>query len=124
MRGFTLLEMLIAIAILGVIGASVSTAIGGVANQTRALEQRTLASWIAGNHLTRLRLLQRQNPQPLREGKQQSRLLFADREWEVMTEVKSTDHPWMRRVEVSVYETADAGRQGPFAQVSGFLGQY
>lgn len=124
MRGFTLLEMLIAIAIIGVIGASVSTAIGGVANQTRGLEQRTVASWIAGNHLTRLRLLQRQNPQPLREGKQQSRLLFADREWEVLTEVKSTDHPWMRRVEVSVYETADAGRQGPFAQVSGFLGQY
>ena len=124
MRGFTLLEMLIAIAIIGVIGASVSTAIGGVANQTRGLEQRTVASWIAGNHLTRLRLLQRQNPQPLREGKQQNRLLFADREWEVMTEVKSTDHPWMRRVEVSVYETADAGRQGPFAQVSGFLGQY
>lgn len=124
MRGFTLLEMLIAIAIIGVIGASVSTAIGGVANQTRGLEQRTVASWIAGNHLTRLRLLQRQNPQPLREGKQQSRLLFADREWEVLTEVKSTDHPWMRRVEVSVYETADAGRQGPFAHVSGFLGQY
>lgn len=124
MRGFTLLEMLIAIAIIGVIGASVSTAIGGVANQTRGLEQRTVASWIAGNHLTRLRLLQRQNPQPLREGKQQSRLLFADREWEVLTEVKSTDHPWMRRVEVSVYETADARRQGPFAQVSGFLGQY
>jgi len=123
-RGFTLLEMLIAIAIIGVIGASVSTAIGGVANQTRGLEQRTVASWIAGNHLTRLRLLQRQNPQPLPEGKQQSRLLFADREWEVMTEVKSTDHPWMRRIEVSVYETADSGRQGPFAQVSGFLGQY
>lgn len=124
MRGFTLLEMLIAIAIIGVIGAAVSTAIGGVANQTQSLEQRTVASWIASNHLTRMRLLQRKNPRSLDEGKEQSWLLFADREWEVETEIKSTDHPWIRRVDVSVYESGDAGRQGPFSQVSGFLGQY
>ena len=124
MRGFTLLEMLIAIAIIGVIGASVSTAVGGVANQTRALEQRTVASWIASNHLTRMRLLQRQNPGSVRVGKERCQLVFADREWEVVTEIKSTDHPWMRRVEVSVFESDDLGRQGPFGQTSGFLGQY
>ena len=125
MRGFTLLEMLIAIAIIGVIGAAVSTAVGGVANQTRGLEQRTVASWIASNHLTRMRMLQRREPQSLPEGKKQTRLVFADRQWEVETEVKSTDHPWIRRVEVYVFEAADeAGRQGPYVQLSGFLGQY
>lgn len=125
MRGFTLLEMLIAVAIVGVIGAAVSTAIGGVANQTRALEQRTVANWIATNHLTRLRLEQRRNGQLLREGRQQTPLLFADREWEVRTEIKTTEHPWIRRVEVSVYETVgDDGQRGPYSQISGFLGQY
>lgn len=125
MRGFTLLEMLIAIAITGVIGAAVSTAVGGVANQTRGLEQRTVASWIASNHLTRMRMLQRREPQSLPEGTKQTRLVFADRQWEVETEVKSTDHPWIRRVEVSVFEAMDeAGRQGPYGQLSGFLGQY
>ena len=125
MRGFTLLEMLIAIAITGVIGAAVSTAVGGVANQTRGLEQRTVASWIASNHLTRMRMLQRREPQSLPEGTKQTRLVFADRQWEVETEVKSTDHPWIRRVEVSVFEATDeAGRQGPYGQLSGFLGQY
>jgi general secretion pathway protein I len=125
MRGFTLLEMLIAIAIIGVIGAAVSTAVGGVANQTRGLEQRTVASWIATNHLTRMRMLQRREPQSLPEGTKQTRLVFADRQWEVETEVKSTDHPWIRRVEVSVFEATDeAGRQGPYGQLSGFLGQY
>ena len=125
MRGFTLLEMLIAIAIIGVIGATVSTAVGGVANQTRGLEQRTVASWIASNHLTRMRMLQRREPQSLPEGTKQTRLVFADRQWEVETEVKSTDHPWIRRVEVSVFEATDeAGRQGPYGQLSGFLGQY
>jgi general secretion pathway protein I len=93
MRGFTLLEMLIAIAIIGVIGAAVSTAVGGVANQTRGLEQRTVASWIASNHLTRMRMLQRREPQSLPEGTKQTRLVFADRQWEVETEVKSTGPP-------------------------------
>jgi type II secretion system protein I len=117
--------MLIAIAIIGVIGAAVSTAVGGVANQTLGLEQRTVASWIASNHLTRMRMLQRREPQSLPEGTKQTRLVFADRQWEVETKVKSTDHPWIRRVEVSVFEATDeAGRQGPYGQLSGFLGQY
>ena len=124
MRGFTLIEMLIAIAIIGVMGAAISTAVGGVANQTRGLEQRTVASWIASNHLARMRMLQRRDAQPLAEGTKQTRLVFADRQWEVETEIKTTDHPWVRRVEVSVFEaTDDEGRQGPYGQLSGFLGQ-
>ena len=125
MRGFTLLEMLIAVAIIGVIGASVATAIGGVANQTRSLEQRTVASWIASNHLTRMRMLQRRNAQLVEEGRSQTRMIFADREWEVETQITATDHPWIQRVEVAVFEATDEDdRAGPYSQMSGFLGQY
>ncbi|NCF45261.1 MAG: type II secretion system minor pseudopilin GspI [Proteobacteria bacterium] len=125
MRGFTLLEMLIAVAIIGVIGASVATAIGSVANQTRSLEQRTVASWIASNHLTRMRMLQRRNAQLVAEGRSQTRMIFADREWEVETHITATDHPWIRRVEVAVFAAnEDDDRAGPFSQLSGFLGQY
>ena len=125
MRGFTLLEMLIAIAIIGIIGAAVSTAIGGIAHHTRSLEQRTIANWIASNQLTRMRMLQRRQAQSLGEGKRQTRLVFADRQWEVETQIKTTDHPWIRRLEVSVYESSDKeGRQGPYSYMSGFLGQY
>ena len=116
MRGFTLLEMLIAIAIIGVIGSAVSTAIGGMANKTRGLEKRTLANWIASNHLTRMRMLQRREAQSLAEGTEQTRLVFADRQWEVETKIKTTEHPWIRRIEVSVFEATDEeGRQGPMA---------
>lgn len=125
MRGFTLLEMLIAVAIIGVIGAAVATAIGGVANQTRSLEQRTVASWIASNHLTRMRMLQRRDAQLVAQGRSQTRMIFADREWEVETQITATDHPWIRRVEVTVFEaTEEDDRAGPYSQMSGFLGQY
>ena len=60
MRGFTLIEMLLAVVIIGVVGTTVATATGGVANQMYALERRTIANWVAANELTRLRLAQRQ----------------------------------------------------------------
>ena len=82
------------------------------------------ADWLRRED-NRMRMLQRREQQPLGEGKQQTRLVFADREWEVETQIKTTDHPWIRRVEVSVYESSDEeGRQGPYGYLSGFLGQY
>ena len=124
MRGFTLIEMLVAIAIVGVIGAGISTAIGGMANQTRGLEQRSLANWIASNHLTRMRMLQRREAQSLAEGTEQTRLVFADRQWEVETQIKTTDHPGIRRIEVSVFEATTIRPARPLQPVIWFLGQY
>ena len=49
MRGFTLIEMLVAIAIVGVIGAGISTAIGGMANQPEAWNS---ARWPTGSPVT------------------------------------------------------------------------
>ena len=43
MRGFTLIEMLLAVVVIAVVGITISTAIGGVAGQTYALERRTMA---------------------------------------------------------------------------------
>ena len=60
MRGFTLIEMLLAIVIIGVVGTTVATATAGVANQMYALERRTVANWVASNQLTRLHLAQEQ----------------------------------------------------------------
>ena len=44
--------MLVAIAIISVVGIAVSTATGGVAGQIYSLERRTVAHWVAENHLT------------------------------------------------------------------------
>lgn len=56
-RGFTLLEVLVALAIFAVLAVAVSTATRHVLMQSKGLQDRLFASWIADNHLTELRLL-------------------------------------------------------------------
>ena len=48
---------------------------------------------------------------------------MADREWDVLTEILSTDNPVIRRVEVDVYEVYEGERQGPFEHSIAFLGR-
>ena len=54
MKGFTLIEMLIAMVVIAVVGISISSAIGNVAQQTFSLERRTVAHWVAQNHVYRI----------------------------------------------------------------------
>ena len=48
---------------------------------------------------------------------------YGQRDWEVRTEIVGTDHPWMRRVEVGVYELVDGEAVGPVDQLVAFVGQ-
>lgn len=56
MRGFTLLEVLIALLVVSVTLAAANAAIGGTAARQRGLEDRTFAAWAAQSALVRLRL--------------------------------------------------------------------
>jgi general secretion pathway protein I len=124
MRGFTLLEMLLAVVVIAVVGITISTAIGGVASQTFSLERRTVAHWVAQNEINRLRISLRQEKRALPEGKDRQRVFMGERDWEVETVVKATDHPWVRRVEVDVYELTDGEPSGPFDHLVAFVGRY
>ena len=55
-RGFTLIEVLIALAIVAIALASAMRAVGSVATGTQALHARLLAGWSADNRLTELHL--------------------------------------------------------------------
>lgn len=56
MRGFTLLEVLIALLVVSITLAAANAAIGGTAARQRMLEERTFATWAAHSALARLRL--------------------------------------------------------------------
>ena len=123
--GFTLIEMLLAVVVIAVVGITVSNAIGGVASQTYTLERRTMAHWVGQNQLHRLRISLRNDDSAIPEGKDTVRIFMGEREWEVRTEITATDHPWVRRVEVDVFELApDGDKLGPFDHSVAFVGRY
>ena len=121
-KGFTLIEMLIALAVIAVVGISVSQAVGSVANQTYTLERRTVAHWVGQNQLHLLRISRRGVADAIPTGKDSLRVNMGNRDWEVRTSIIATEHPLMRRVEVEVFELEEGKRVGPFAVQVGFLG--
>ncbi len=123
-RGFTLLEMLLAMVVIAVVGITISSAIGGVASQTYSLERRTMAHWVGQNQLNKLRISLRGETEVLPEGRDSVRVFMGERSWQVRTTVSATDHPWVRRVEVDVYELQDGDEVGPFEHAVAFVGRY
>lgn len=97
-QGFTLVEVLVALVIFGVIAASVLKTLQDSVRQQAALEQRLTANWVAQQALAEIRL--RTDWPPL--GKKTEKVTLADRDWQVAAEVKTTNEPKMRHIVVQV----------------------
>lgn len=124
MRGFTLIEILLALAVVAVSGLAVSSALGGVVVQTYALEQRAVAHWVAENQLARAQLARINKDAPIPLGQQSDRVRMAGRDWRVRQSLFATADPWLGRVEIEVYETTGGGEVGPVGRLVGFVGRY
>ena len=124
MRGFTLIEILIALVVLAATGLALSSAIGNVAFQTWALERRTAAHWVAENHLARAQLARLDNSAPLEAGRHSETVVLSRRRWRVRQSVAETSHPLFWRVEVEVSELVDNQEIGPLGRLVGFVGRH
>ncbi|MFC5695110.1 type II secretion system minor pseudopilin GspI [Pseudomonas sp. GCM10022186] len=93
-RGFTLIEVLVALAIFAVVAASVLTASARSLQIASRLEDKTLAMWIADNRLTDLQLRET----PPGNGRDQGELDYGGRRWEWQSQVEGTSDPALRRV--------------------------
>lgn len=98
-RGFTLLEVLIALVVVSLALLALTRTAGGQVQNFEALRERTLASWVAANVLAETRL---STPMPAL-GKRDGRSRLANRDWRWQLEVHATDDTGMRRLEVRVY---------------------
>jgi general secretion pathway protein I len=121
--GFTLLEVLVALAIFALVAASVLTATARSLKTASRLEDKTLAMWIADNRLSELQL----SKSPVADGRDQGDLAFAGRRWQWQSEVQATSESDMRRVTLWVApmepgRVAGDVRERAVVSLNGFLG--
>lgn len=101
-RAFTLLEVLIALAMLAIVLTAAFRGINLTASQAAELGERHMGQWIAQNRLAETRMMGRFPDTGTTEGKiDQGGLQFRWRE-----EVRATDNPLFRRVEVKVFSSS------------------
>lgn len=114
--GFTLLEVLVALAVLALaLAAAVSAGAAYVGNQAY-LQERTLAHWVARNAMLELQL---EYPWP-GTGKREDEARMADRDWHWQATIAETPEEDMRRVDVEVWLGEDDAGE-PLAGLSGFV---
>ncbi|MGK2915276.1 MAG: type II secretion system minor pseudopilin GspI [Porticoccaceae bacterium] len=117
-RGFTLFEVLIALAIFALCAAVLLEQSNRSLRQQQALEARTFARWIAENHLTELQL----RGEWLAVGSHDESLDMAAQSWEIETLVAATADPDLERVDIAVSNSAAA--EVVLNRLTGFIGRF
>jgi general secretion pathway protein I len=107
MRGFTLLEVLVALAIFAVASVALLAAQNAQLRTDGRLADKTLAHWAALNRLAEMQL---QGAFP-EVGQGSSTASMGDRQWVISTKVEGTPSPDVRRLTFSV-----APKQEEFGQ--------
>lgn len=118
--GFTLIEVLVALAIVAIGMAAVLGALGSAADTASYLRDKTFAQWIALNQLAQARL----QSQPPTIGASDGELDYAGRHWRWRQEISDGGFPGILRIDVSV-QLADtpAGEKAPWiGSVTGAIG--
>lgn len=121
-RGFTLLEVLVAMTILAIVGITVYTQSGTALEQAVEIERRVIANWVAENALEELRIALRTADEPPRAGSETRYELNGSREWRVLREIRNTDNENIREVRVTVNLEGDT-REYAYAQLVGYVGR-
>ena len=124
-RGFSLVELLVALTVLAVVSVTVFARGGDTLAQLHGLEQRTLARWVAENEVARLRL---DREAGLRAGSRSARVDVGERSWRVETTLRATDLDglWQVTVEVSPVGVRSSGSiaNGAVDTLVAFVGEH
>lgn len=116
-RGFTLVEVVVALAIVAIGLFAVFKTIGETAGSVERFRDATFAAWIADNRLTELRLAGQMPSVDETEGE----LDFGGRRWHWTANVSQTPVEGLRRIDLSV-RRADDPPGSSLATIAGFVG--
>jgi general secretion pathway protein I len=117
-RGFTLVEVLVALMVVALGLTALMVAVNGTARTSGFLRDKSLAQWIALNRLSEVRL----NVTKFGQNTDTGELEFGNRKWHYDTRYFDTSIASMKRVVVRVYLGEAKTKGNPLAQAVGFLG--
>lgn len=115
-HGFTLIEVMIALAIAAISLAAATAAVSQMVDGAQGMRERTYASWIAQNRIVELRLA---NVVPEAD-RTTSEVTFAGQEWRLETIITETGVENLFRVDVQV---SPDDRDELSGVVTGFIGE-
>src|SRR5580658_8990149 len=117
-RGFTLVEVLVALTVVALGLTALMVAVSGTARTSGYLRDKTIAQWIALNRVTAVRLTVNRTGDTHDQGE----LDFANRKWHYDTRYFNSSVPSMKRIVVRVW-AGDAKTKGnPIGETSGYIG--
>jgi len=117
--GFTLIEVLVALAIVAIGMAAVLEALTSSANTALYLQDKTFAEWVALNRIETVRL----SGTPPAVGTSNDTLSYAGRSWEWQQKVTDTRTQGMRQIEIDVRpaDSKAGDDRGWYASAAGFM---
>ncbi len=121
-RGFTLVEVLIALAGFAIVGAALVKNSANTVKQTAQLEERTIAIWLAENQLNQIRSAPRIDENFPSPGSDRINATMAGKDWELLVDYEATENADMRRVTVSVFHPDNLDDE--VASLTGFVGRF
>ena len=115
--GFTLLEVLVALAVIALSMGAIIKATGDYTNNQSYLRDRTMALWVARNVLVQFRVDKEWPDVGERKGTQE----MGNREWRWLAVTSQTDEEELRRLDVEVFPIESEDDDLPLSVLSGFL---
>lgn len=120
-RGFTLLEVLVALVFFALIGMVLQQVTASTVNQYLAVRHKMFSTWLAENKLSELQLSK--SLAPAKEYKEE--VEFANEEWQIVSKVKTTENPDINKVDVEIYHIdASTNEKNKKLTLTGFVGRY
>ena len=116
-RGFTLIEVMVAVAVVAIGMFAVFKTIGDTAGNIVYLRDRSMAEWIADNRITEIRLSGEYPSVDKTEGE----IDYAGRNWHWVAVVSQTPVEGLRRIDMAVRRDADA-EGSALVTLAGFVG--
>jgi general secretion pathway protein I len=116
-QGFTLIEVVVALAIVAIGMLAVFKTIGDSVNNVSELRDRSFAGWIADNRITEMRLSGQMPSVEETAGEVE----FAGRQWHWVSTVSQTQVQGLRRIDVRVRRDGDP-EDSSIVTLSGFVG--